>query len=131
MLPHASQPAQQNRQPLSTGRWRTITPRGITSQTRNSGHPRNQPNVNETGHYATMPEPCAATAPKPGSHGTVVMPVSFDSTNNLHFEKPVTNQVTTAPGSRRRSATYPDTYILLNCGKQTLCDVIRRNRYAW
>ena len=33
--------------------------------------------------------------------------------------KPVTNQVSTAPGNGRHSATYPDTGIPLNCGNQT------------
>jgi hypothetical protein len=33
--------------------------------------------------------------------------------------EPVTKQVTTAPGKGRRSTTYPDTEIPLNCGNQT------------
>ena len=45
--------------------------------------------------------------------------------------KPVTNQVTTTPGNRRRSATYSDTVILLTCGNPTQPDSIGRNRHAW
>ena len=37
----------------------------------------------------------------------------------LRTDRPVTNQVTTASGDGRRSATYPDTEIPLNCGNQT------------
>jgi len=35
------------------------------------------------------------------------------------IRKPVTNQVTTAPGNTRRSATRPDTDICLACGNLT------------
>ncbi len=43
----------------------------------------------------------------------------------------VTNQVTTAPGNGRRSATPPDTEISPTCGNPTHCDAIRRNWHAW
>ena len=36
----------------------------------------------------------------------------------------MTNQVTTAPGNGRRSATYPNTEILLGCSNPTQRDVI-------
>ena len=35
------------------------------------------------------------------------------------IRKPVTNQVTTAPGNTRRSATRPDTDVCLACGNPT------------
>jgi hypothetical protein len=45
--------------------------------------------------------------------------------------EPVTNQVTTALGNDRHSATYSDIDIPLNCGNPTQPDGIRRNRPAW
>jgi hypothetical protein len=33
--------------------------------------------------------------------------------------EPVTKEVTTAPGDDRRSATYPDADVFVNCGYQT------------
>jgi hypothetical protein len=44
---------------------------------------------------------------------------------------PVTNQVTTTPGSARRSTTRSDTDIFLTCGNPTQLDIVRRNRQAW
>jgi len=43
----------------------------------------------------------------------------------------VTNEVTTAPGSGRRRATYSDIKILLTCGNPTQSDAIGHNRHVW
>ena len=47
------------------------------------------------------------------------------------IRKIVTNQVTTALGNTRRSATRPDTDIFLACSNTTQHDAIGRNRHAW
>ncbi len=45
--------------------------------------------------------------------------------------EPVTNQVTTDPGSSRRNATVPDADITLACDNPTGRDYVGRNRHAW
>jgi hypothetical protein len=58
------------------------------------------------------------------NHGTMVLPRLDSSGPRIQVSKkvalePVTKEVTTAPGKGRRSTTYPDTEIPLNCGNQT------------
>jgi len=48
--------------------------------------------------------------------------IGAGSPQSIEILKPVTNQVTTAPGDDRRSATYSDTRIAPTCGKPTQCD---------
>jgi hypothetical protein len=45
--------------------------------------------------------------------------------------EPVTSQVTTMPGSGRRSATCPDADMRLTSGEPTQPDAIGRNRHVW
>ena len=45
--------------------------------------------------------------------------------------EPVTKQVTTTPGTARRSATSSDTTKLPICGNPTRRDAVRRNWHAW
>jgi len=46
-------------------------------------------------------------------------------------QKPMTNQVTTTPGSGRRSATQLNADNVLACSNPTRSDPARRDRQAW
>jgi hypothetical protein len=68
--------------------------------------------------------------------GVAVNAVGSSSMITLHTTKncdlgPVTNQVTTAPGSSRRAATAPDAGIPFACDNPTGRDFVGRNRHAW
>ena len=63
--------------------------------------------------------------------GVAFLVVGPEIAGEVQVLEPVTNQVTTAPGNARQSATYTDTDILLTCGNPTQPDAIVRNWHAW